>query len=178
MKTASSSQVIIRRFHCSFLFLVFALFTVSLSDASQGMDETQSHPPPLTDDNSTEELLEQRLITPPMTEGTFYSLPHPEPENHLPWPETIDELLPHCPDPHMGSMAHLWNWESTAAEEHLLQLDLPGEGTTFDLLSDFEGTSIIIRVREAESRESLAVMKSNENPGACSYQRRRQKRQT
>jgi hypothetical protein len=53
------------------------------------------------------------------------------------------------------------SWSPTAAEKSLLALDLDGPGTTFDLLGDQEGASIIFRVRDAGSREKLAVIKLN-----------------
>lgn len=51
------------------------------------------------------------------------------------------------------------SWIPTAVEKPLLALDLDGPGTTFDLLGDQEGASIIFRVRHAASREKLAVIK-------------------
>lgn len=65
-----------------------------------------------------------------------------------------------CPDPELGSFASDWVWAPHDAEQVLAELDVAGEGTTFDLLSDFEGTSIIIRVRDAATRDKLAVIKT------------------
>lgn len=52
-------------------------------------------------------------------------------------------------------------WQPQGAEKPLLDLDLDGPGTTFDLLGDQEGASIIFRVRDAVSKKKLAVIKLN-----------------
>ncbi len=72
-----------------------------------------------------------------------------------------NEAMTACPDPAVGSAASAWAWRPDADERALYALDLNGPGTTFDFLADFEGTSIIIRVRDAETNESLAVIKTN-----------------
>lgn len=74
--------------------------------------------------------------------------------------ERWDYLMTHCPDEEYGSFADTWVWDPMGEEPRMAGFDLDGEGTTFDFLSDFEGTSIIIRVREAETREKLAVIKT------------------
>lgn len=53
-----------------------------------------------------------------------------------------------------------WVYTFDANERALAEIDLEGEGTTFGLLADFEGTSIIIRVKDAESGKSIGVIKT------------------
>jgi len=50
-------------------------------------------------------------------------------------------------------------WIPTLQEQALLDLDLNGPGTTFDLLGDQEGASIIFTVKAAGTKEKLAVIK-------------------
>ncbi len=71
-----------------------------------------------------------------------------------------DHVLTSCPDPELGSFAASWTWVPEGTEIEMAGFDVEGDGTTFDLLSDFEGTSIIIRVREAGTRVKLAVIKT------------------
>lgn len=52
-------------------------------------------------------------------------------------------------------------WEPSKAERLLLDLDLDGPGTSFDLLGDQEGASIIFRVRNTKTKEKVAVVKLN-----------------
>ncbi len=52
-------------------------------------------------------------------------------------------------------------WKPTEKEQLLLELDLNGPNTTFDLLGDQEGASIIFRVRDAATKTKLAVVKLN-----------------
>lgn len=83
-----------------------------------------------------------------------------------------EHVLTACPDPDLGSFAELWIWGAPQGEQMLQSHDLEGDGTTFDLLADYEGTSIIIRVREAGTRDSLGVIKttsSNTRVGAEIY---------
>lgn len=54
-----------------------------------------------------------------------------------------------------------WIYSLDARERALSELDLEGPSTTFGLLADFEGTSIIIRVKDAETGRSLGVIKTN-----------------
>jgi hypothetical protein len=72
----------------------------------------------------------------------------------------LAHVLTACPDPELGPMLEPWVWHAPPGEREMAALDLGGEGTAFDLLSDFEGTSIILRVRDAASREKLAVIKT------------------
>ncbi|MCA9297679.1 MAG: hypothetical protein KDA28_01355 [Phycisphaerales bacterium] len=67
-------------------------------------------------------------------------------------------VLTACPDPHYGSFADVWQWEPTEGEDRVQNLDWDGESTYFDLL-DRPGMSIIFRVRDRETDESLAVCK-------------------
>ena len=66
-----------------------------------------------------------------------------------------------CPAAADGSLADVWSWAPPAGESDVLALDLHGDGTTFDLLADYEGTSIIVRVRDADSGDARAVIKTN-----------------
>lgn len=71
-----------------------------------------------------------------------------------------DHVLGNCPDPELGSFADLWVWEPTEHELPTLSLDLNGVATTFDTLRDFDGTSIIIKVEDADNGDNLAVIKT------------------
>lgn len=62
-----------------------------------------------------------------------------------------------CP----SAEAATWVYTLDAAEQSLENVDLEGPSTTFGLLADFEGTSIIIRVRDAATNTSLGVIKTN-----------------
>lgn len=53
-----------------------------------------------------------------------------------------------------------WIYTYDDHERALAEIDLKGESTTFGLLADFEGTSIIIRVKDAESGKSIGVIKT------------------
>lgn len=53
-----------------------------------------------------------------------------------------------------------WVYTYDEHEKALADIDLEGEGTTFGLLADFEGTSIIIRVKDAKTGTSLGVIKT------------------
>ena len=59
------------------------------------------------------------------------------------------------------SEAVTWVYTLDEKEQALESIDLEGAATTFSLLADFEGTSIIIRVKDAASGESLGVIKTN-----------------
>lgn len=83
-----------------------------------------------------------------------------------------DHVMSSCPDPLLGSFAEAWVWEAPESEAALVAHDLAGDGTTFDLLADYEGTSIIVRVRDAASGDSIGVIKttsSNTRVGAEVY---------
>lgn len=54
-----------------------------------------------------------------------------------------------------------WVWTDGSVDGRLSAIDLEGEATTFGLLADFEGTSIIIRVRDAATNENLGVIKTD-----------------
>lgn len=54
-----------------------------------------------------------------------------------------------------------WIYSLDAREQALADIDLEGPATTFGLLADFEGTSIIIRVKDTETGQSLGVIKTN-----------------
>ena len=54
-----------------------------------------------------------------------------------------------------------WRYQPDAHERALAAIDLEGDGTTFGLLASFEGTSIIIRVRDAQTNRSLGVIKTD-----------------
>jgi len=86
--------------------------------------------------------------------------PEPEPEPE-PQPDPWELALTTCPDPEVGSLADTWVWSPPTDEADVLALDLDGDGTTFDLLAAFEGTSIIVRVRDAETGDAAAVIKTN-----------------
>lgn len=66
-----------------------------------------------------------------------------------------------CPDPEYGSFADAWTWVPGSWEQAVHDIDMASEATFTDLLSEFEGTSIIWRVRDAETRTSLAAVKTN-----------------
>lgn len=53
-----------------------------------------------------------------------------------------------------------WVYTYDDHERALADIDLEGESTTFGLLADFEGTSIIIRVKDAATGTSLGVIKT------------------
>lgn len=61
-----------------------------------------------------------------------------------------------CPN----SEAVSWVYTYDDHERALAEVDLEGESTTFGLLADFEGTSIIIRVKDAQSGKSIGVIKT------------------
>lgn len=70
-----------------------------------------------------------------------------------------DLVIPEgCPDP-SDPQSDRWSWTATSSEAPQLALDLAGPGTTFDLLADYEGTSILFRVRDAGTGQSVAVVK-------------------
>jgi len=71
-----------------------------------------------------------------------------------------DVLMSTCPDEEYGSFAETWVWQPNEAEREILALDLAGPATTFGLLADYEGTSIIIRIRDTETNSSVAVIKT------------------
>lgn len=53
-----------------------------------------------------------------------------------------------------------WVYSYDDNERALAEVDLEGDGTTFGLLADFEGTSLIIRVKDAKSGASIGVIKT------------------
>lgn len=53
-----------------------------------------------------------------------------------------------------------WVYTYDAHERALAEIDLEGDATTFGLLADFEGTSIIVRVKDAKTGKSLGVIKT------------------
>lgn len=69
--------------------------------------------------------------------------------------------LSRCVDDEFGAFPDAWTWEPDDDESALLAIDLNGPSTIFGLLSDFEGTSILFRVRDSETRTSLSVVKTN-----------------
>lgn len=75
--------------------------------------------------------------------------------------EVFAHLHDACPDPVIGSMASAWEWTPGPWERAVLDIDMESEATTTDLLSEFEGTSILWRVRDAETRTALAAVKTN-----------------
>ena len=54
-----------------------------------------------------------------------------------------------------------WVYTYDAHEQALAALDLESDATKFSLLADFEGTSIIIRVKDAATDQSLGVIKTD-----------------
>lgn len=54
-----------------------------------------------------------------------------------------------------------WMYQLDKHEQTLADVDLEGAGTTFSLLADHHGTSIIIRVKDAETGRSIGVIKTN-----------------
>lgn len=54
-----------------------------------------------------------------------------------------------------------WSYTYDEHEQALAAVDLESSATKFSLLADFEGTSIIIRVKDAETDRSLGVIKTD-----------------
>lgn len=71
--------------------------------------------------------------------------------------ETPIPLPAECPSEH----AKDWVYTMDPHEVALAAVDLESGATTFSLLADFEGTSIIIRVKDAETKQSLGVIKTD-----------------
>lgn len=75
--------------------------------------------------------------------------------------ETLAHLLIECANDEYGSFADWWQWEPTEDEARLLALDLNGPGTVFRAMGEIEGTSMIIKVKDAETMENVAVIKTS-----------------
>ncbi len=70
----------------------------------------------------------------------------------------LRDALAQCPVPGEPVLIDL-AWEPQGDEVDVLSLDLDGDTTSFGLLADYEGTSIIVRVRDADGN-SVAVVKT------------------
>lgn len=65
-----------------------------------------------------------------------------------------------CFDPNIPVVPEVWTWVPPPEEAAIVELDLDGDATFFGLLSDWEGTSIILRVRQTGTEANLAVVKT------------------
>lgn len=73
------------------------------------------------------------------------------------WAKTAMHFPEECP----SATAVTWVYTLDAHEQALNDVDLEGAATTFGLLADFEGTSIIIRIKDTQNGESIGVIKTN-----------------
>ena len=73
----------------------------------------------------------------------------------------VENALLQCPDDALGSLADAWVWVPTEAERALLAIDLEGDGTLFRAMGEMEGTSMIIKVKRADTEENIAVIKTS-----------------
>lgn len=81
------------------------------------------------------------------------------------WPATaephVNEMRGECPTDATGSLADAWQWQPTKGELELLAIDLEGDGTLFRAMGEMEGTSMIIKVKRADTEENIGVIKTS-----------------
>ncbi len=66
-----------------------------------------------------------------------------------------------CPDDEFGPMASAWSWPLGLDERSLDHIDLEGRGTRFGLLAEYEGKSILFKVVDTASDETVGVIKTD-----------------
>lgn len=71
-----------------------------------------------------------------------------------------EAALASCPDDRLGSLADVWRWHDSPLEASMRAVAVDDEAVALSLLSSFEGTSIILRLRDATTRENLGVIKT------------------